>query len=235
MGCNSCSNITLPGVAGTSGTQGSEGVRGIQGLTGPAGPSVSVIEIDTNAQNGNTSAYPASGSPNKRVVIPANTWEVEDDMVELEMMFQTNGKYTAGAGGPFMKVELGGSPVKVYCGNANNEVDFLSDLSIKGGQNQIVKMKVHLPMTALSGTGSIMPILETSVYGGTLAGTEYFSLAYDTTSPMSASYGRCDATTGVAVTGAVNLDVYMKNTYSGPITPSFNLIYYKLLSYKKIV
>ena len=48
-------------------------------------------------------------------------------MVELEMMFQTSGKYTPNSE-PFMKIELGGVPVKIYCGNVNNEVAFTSDM-----------------------------------------------------------------------------------------------------------
>ena len=71
-------------------------------------------------------------------------------------------------------------------------------------------MKIQLPMTA---AGSVMPILETSVYSGTSAGTEYFSLAYDTSSPVSSSYGRCDATTGLTLNSSIDLDVYMKDTY----------------------
>jgi hypothetical protein len=228
MGCNSCSNITLPGVAGSQGADGTQGPQGPIGNPGPAGASVSVIEIDTSPVTGRTSDY--QSTPNKRVSIPADTWENVDDMVELEVMFQTSGKYTPNSE-PFMKIELGGVPVKIYCGNVNNEVAFKSDVGIRSGQNQIVKMKIQLPMTA---AGSVMPILETSVYSGTSAGTEYFSLAYDTSSPVSSSYGRCDATTGLTLNSSIDLDVYMKDTYVGDNPQSFNMIYYKLLSYKKI-
>ena len=228
MGCNSCSDITLPGVAGSQGASGNQGPQGPIGNPGPAGSSVSVIEIDTSIVASRESNYPSS--PNKRVSIPADTWKVVDDMVELELMFQTSGKYAPGSE-PFMKVELGGFPVKIYCGNVNNEIAFRSDMAIRGGQNQIVKMKIQLPMTD---AGSVMPILETSVYAGTSAGTEKFSLAYDTSSPISSSYGRCDATTGLTLNSSIDLDVYMKDTYSGETPQSFNMIYYKLLSYKKI-
>ena len=87
MGCNSCSSITLPGVSGSQGADGTQGPQGPIGNPGPAGASVSVIEIDTSPVTGRTSDY--QSTPNKRVSIPADTWENVDDMVELEMMFIT--------------------------------------------------------------------------------------------------------------------------------------------------
>ena len=227
MGCNSCSNITLPGSAGASGTPGGEGIRGPQGLTGPQGPSVSVIEIDTDAHNGNTSAYPASGSPNKRVVIPANTWQNIDDLVELEMMFQFRSKYGPSTAYPVIKVELGGLPVRVSCLNFNNELDFWNNVGRLGSDNNILKVRLELPMTAI---GSVMPILQTTLLKGTGTGNETHSLSAQQTQE---TYGRCDATSGLTLSGPLDLDVYMKNYVADD--SSFNMVYYKLLSYKKIV
>lgn len=229
MGCNSCSNITLPGNAGTQGAPGPPGNPGSPGAPGADGASVSVLDVDFTQYNGAVPSYPST--PQKSVTIPADTWKNVDDMLELEMMFQTRGKVYSGSE-PHLKVEVGGAVVDLYTPNANTQLDFFSDLGVNPSSNNIVKVRLQLPMFQNNATvGRIRPVIETDVFTGTNSGNEYYSIS----ASAKSIYGRSTNLVIVGdITTAVPIDVYMM--HSDPTTPlPFKMVYYKLLSYKKIV
>lgn len=229
MGCNSCSNISLPGNSGPAGADGGQGPQGPIGNTGPAGASVSVLDVDFTVYTGAVPSFPIA--PQKSVTIPADIWENEHDIVELEMMFQAKGKVHPGSE-PLLKIKVGPSDVDLYSPNPNNELAFFSDLTMSTTLNNIIKVKVQLPMSNLAGTqGTIRPVLETDVFRGTSNGQEYYSIS----SGASSIYGRSDNSFVVAdVTASTPIEVYMMHSDPTGALP-FNMVYYKLLSYKKIV
>ena len=215
MSCNSCSNITLPGSAG------------VAGPTGAAGASVSVLDVDFTLYNGSVSAYPVT--PQKTVIIPAHTWENEHDMLELEMMFQCRGKVYSGIE-PRLMIKVDGQALELYTPNANNQLDFYTDLGMSYSDNNIVKVRLQLPMFVKTGNaGRMRPVIETDVFTGTNGGSEYYSLA----DSAKSIYGRSLQLLVVGdITADVNMDVFMM--HDAPGLP-FAMVYYKLLSYKKIV
>ncbi len=229
MGCNSCSNITLPGNSGPAGADGGQGPQGPIGNTGPAGASVSVLDVDFTVYDGAVPSFPIT--PQKSVTIPADIWENEHDIVELEMMFQAKGKVHPGSE-PLLKIKVGPSDVALYSPNPNNEIAFSSDLNMSPNDNNIVKIRLQLPMFNLAGTqGTIRPVLETDVFRGTSNGQEYYSIS----NGASSIYGRSDNSFVVAdVTASTPIEVYMMHSDPTRALP-FNMVYYKLLSYKKIV
>ena len=229
MGCNSCSNITLPGNSGPAGADGGQGPQGPIGNTGPAGASVSVLDVDFTVYTGAVPSFPII--PQKSVTIPADIWENEHDIVELEMMFQAKGKVHPGSE-PLLKIKVGPMDVDLYSPNPNNELAFSTNLNMSPALNNIIKVKVQLPMFNLAGTqGTIRPVLETDVFRGTSNGQEYYSIS----SGASSIYGRSDNSFVVAdVTASTPIEVYMMHSDPTGALP-FNMVYYKLLSYKKIV
>jgi len=228
MGCNSCSNITLPGNAGSQGAQGQQGQQGPIGNPGPAGPSASVLDIDFNVYDGAVSSFPII--PQKSVTIPADTWKNEHDMLELEMMFQAKGKVSR-LNQPSIKIKVGSSDVDLYSLNSNNQIDFYDDLNMNPNDNNIVKIRLQLPMSQLTGTqGTISPVIETDIFTGTSNGQQYYSIS----GPANSIYGRSNNSFVVGdVTASTPIELYMRQNDSTPLP--FNLVYYKLLSYKKIV
>ena len=228
MGCNSCSNITLPGNAGSQGAPGEQGIAGLNGAQGPAGPSASVLDVDFTVYDGAASSFPIT--PQKSVTIPADTWENEHDMLELEMMFQAEGKVSR-LSQPSIKIKVGSSNVDLYSPNPNNQLDFFDDLSMNPNDNNIVKIRLQLPMSQLTGTqGTIIPVIETDVFTGTSNGQEYYSIS----GPVNSIYGRSASSFVVGdVTASTPIELYMMYSASTPLP--LNLVYYKLLSYKKIV
>lgn len=231
MGCNSCSNITLPGAVGSQGAPGEQGTAGPIGPQGPAGASVSVLDVDFTVYDGFVSSFPIV--PQKSVIIPADTWENEHDMLELEMMFQAKGK-VARLNQPSIKIKVGSSDVDLYSANPNNQIDFFDDLKMSANDNNIVKIRLQLPMSQLTGTqGTIIPVIETDMFTGTSNGQEYYSIS----GPVKSIYGRSNNSFVVGdVTGPSPIELYMMHSTSAAVeAASFKLIYYKLLSYKKIV
>jgi hypothetical protein len=293
MSCNSCSNITLPGVVGPAGAAGSNGSNGADGdhivvlkvykrasstpaqpgassydfstltLTPPAGwstsvPSgtdpcyvshgtasvtppatvdssitwtnppeiafengadgVSIIEIDT-ALGGGTTSQTSPTTPQKSFNIPANTWQNDGDMVELEIMavgelFQD--------GFHKIYITIGSAPVPI-------DLDALFTAALASGYvgcEARIEPFMHLKLQlSMSSVGTITPITDFQAGGGIYS--------VESTNPLSTagylSKHRGANLTGVPVSGIVPIDVYMVSVDG---TVSVKLFYFKLTSYK---
>jgi hypothetical protein len=253
MSCNSCSNITLPGVVGPAGAVGDAGATGPSstitvgtvtsgtpaavvdvgtpgaaqfnftippGATGPIGPNgVSIIEIDTSLGGGVTSQTSPT-TPQKSFNIPANTWENDGDMVELEIM--AVGELFQGDGFHKIYITIGSAPVPI-------DLDALFTAAIASGYvgcEARIEPFMHLKLQlSMSSVGTITPITDFSSGGGIYS--------VESTNPFSKagyfSKHRGANLTGVPVSGIVPIDVYMVSVNG---TVNVKLFYFKLTSYK---
>jgi len=252
MSCNSCSNITLPGVAGPAGAPGAAGPIGPSstitvgtvtsgtpaavvdvgtpgaaqfnftippGATGPTGPNgVSIIEIDTTLGAGITSQTSPT-TPQKSFNIPANTWQNDGDMVELEIMAVGE---EVDVFFHYIYITIGSTPVAIDLDNY-----FTSALgSGYIGGPATIEPFMHLKLQlSMSSVGTITPVTDFQAIAG------IYSL--ESTNPLSkaeyASKQKGVNLTGVPVSGIVPIDVYM---VSGLASASVKLFYFKLTSYK---
>ena len=253
MSCNSCSNITLPGVAGPAGAVGNAGAIGPSstitvgtvtsgtpaavvdvgtagaaqfnftippGATGPQGPNgVSIIEIDT-ALGGGTTSQTSPSSAQKSFNIPANTWQTDGDMVELEIM--AVGELFQGDGFHKIYITIGSAPVPI-------DLDALFTAALASGYvgcEARIEPFMHLKLQlSMSSVGTITPITDFQAGGGIYS--------VESTNPLSTagyfSKHRGANLTGVPVSGIVPIDVYMVSVDG---TVSVKLFYFKLTSYK---
>jgi hypothetical protein len=253
MSCNSCSNITLPGVVGPAGAVGDAGATGPSstitvgtvtsgtpaavvdvgtpgaaefnftiptGATGPIGPNgVSIIEIDTSLGGGVTSQTSPT-TPQKSFNIPANTWENDGDMVELEIM--AVGELFQGDGFHKIYITIGSAPVPI-------DLDALFTTALASGyvgSDSKIEPLMHLKLQLSMGiTGTLTPVTDFSSDAGiySIESTDPFSNA------RYVSKHRGAQLTGVPVSGIVPIDVYMVSVDG---TVSVKLFYFKLTSYK---
>jgi hypothetical protein len=253
MSCNSCSNITLPGVVGPAGAVGDAGATGPSstitvgtvtsgtpaavvdvgtpgaaefnftiptGATGPIGPNgVSIIEIDTSLGGGVTSQTSPT-TPQKSFNIPANTWENDGDMVELEIM--AVGELFQGDGFHKIYITIGSAPVPI-------DLDVLFTAALASGyvgSDSKIEPLMHLKLQLSMGiTGTLTPVTDFSSDAGiySIESTDPFSNA------RYVSKHRGAQLTGVPVSGIVPIDVYMVSVDG---TVSVKLFYFKLTSYK---
>jgi hypothetical protein len=255
MSCNSCSNVTLPGVVGPAGAIGATGAtgpsstitvgtvttgaagspaavvdvgtlgaaqfnftipQGIQGIQGPAG--VSVIEIDTSLGGGVTSQTSPT-TPQKSFNIPANTWQNDGDMVELEIMAVGE---SFDIGYHRIYITIGSAPVPI-------DIDALFSTWLANGyvgSESKIEPLMHLKLQLSMGiTGTLTPVTDFRSDAG------IYSI--ESTNPFSnaryVSKHRGAQLTGVPVSGIVPIDVYMVSVDG---TVSVKLFYFKLTSYK---
>jgi len=255
MSCNSCSNVTLPGVVGPAGAIGATGAtgpsstitvgtvttgaagspaavvdvgtpgaaqfnftipQGIQGIQGPAG--VSVIEIDTSLGGGVTSQTSPT-TPQKSFNIPANTWQNDGDMVELEIMAVGE---SFDIGYHRIYITIGSAPVPI-------DIDALFSTWLANGyvgSESRIEPLMHLKLQLSMGiTGTLTPVTDFRSDAG------IYSI--ESTNPFSnaryVSKHRGAQLTGVPVSGIVPIDVYMVSVDG---TVSVKLFYFKLTSYK---
>jgi hypothetical protein len=253
MSCNSCSNITLPGVAGPAGAVGDAGATGPSstitvgtvtsgtpaavvdvgtpgaaqfnftippGATGPTGPNgVSIIEIDT-ALGGGTTSQTSPTTPQKSFDIPANTWQNDGDMVELEIM--AVGELFQGDGFHKIYITIGSAPVPI-------DLDVLFTAALASGYvgcEARIEPFMHLKLQlSMSSVGTITPVTDFQAPAGIYS--------VESTNPLSTagyfSKHRGANLTGVPVGGIVPIDVYMVSVNG---TVSVKLFYFKLTSYK---
>ena len=255
MSCNSCSNVTLPGVVGPAGAIGATGAtgpsstitvgtvttgaagspaavvdvgtpgaaqfnftipQGIQGIQGPAG--VSVIEIDTSLGGGVTSQTSPT-TPQKSFNIPANTWQNDGDMVELEIMAVGE---SFDIGYHRIYITIGSAPVPI-------DIDALFSTWLANGyvgSESRIEPLMHLKLQLSMGiTGTLTPVTDFRSDAGiySIESTDPFSNA------RYVSKHRGAQLTGVPVSGIVPIDVYMVSVDG---TVSVKLFYFKLTSYK---
>lgn len=261
MSCNSCSNITLPGVQGPQGPTGDDGPvgpsstitvgtvttgaagspasvvdvgtpgaaefdftipQGVEGDQGPAG--VSVIEIDTVLSGGATNQISAI-TPQKSFDIPADTWQNDGDMVELEIM--AVGEFFDGAF-PNMYhrilVTLGEAPGTIYNIDMDSIFTYFFGNGYIGSYSRLepfMHLRVQLSM---SSTGTITPITDFYSSSGSYS-DESTALGDDN----YISKQRGANLTGVPVSSDIPLKVYM---ISPDASVSAKLFYFKLTSYK---
>jgi hypothetical protein len=261
MSCNSCSNITLPGVAGPAGAPGAAGAAGngivsvsFQSTTNPGGtPAVagytdtyritytdattfdydivngtvgtngtngtSIIEIDT-ALGGGTTSQTSPSSAQKSFNIPANTWQTDGDMVELEIM--AVGELFQGDGFHKIYITIGSAPVPI-------DLDALFTATLASGYvgcEAKIEPFMHLKLQlSMSSVGTITPVTDFQANVGIYS--------VESTNPLSTagyvSKHRGANLTGVPVGGIVPIDVYMVSVDG---TVSVKLFYFKLTSYK---
>ena len=255
MSCNSCSNVTLPGVVGPAGAVGPPGAAGSigpsstitvgtvtsgspaavvnvgttgaaifdftipTGATGPIGPhGVSIIEIDTSLGGGVTSQTSPT-TPQKSFNIPANTWQNDGDMVELEIMAVGE---SFDIGYHRIYITIGSAPVPI-------DIDALFSTWFANGyvgSESRIEPLMHLKLQLSMGiTGTLTPVTDFRSDAG------IYSI--ESTNPFSnaryVSKHRGAQLTGVPVSGIVPIDVYMVSVDG---TVSVKLFYFKLTSYK---
>ena len=261
MSCNSCSNITLPGVQGPQGPAGDAGPigpsstitvgtvttgvagspasvvdvgtpgaaefdftipQGSQGIQGPAG--VSVIEIDTVLSGGATNQTSAI-TPQKSFDIPADTWQNDGDMVELEIM--AVGEEFDGVFPNIhhkILVTLGEAPGTIYNIDMDSGFTYFYGSGYIGWASRIEPF-MHLRLQlSMSSTGTLTPITDFYSCGGDYPGE---STALSDSQYVSKKKGA--NLTGVPVSSDIPIKVYM---ISPDASVSAKLFYFKLTSYK---
>ena len=258
MSCNSCSNVTLPGVVGPAGAVGDAGATGPSstitvgtvtsgtpaavvdvgtpgaaqfnftippGATGPIGPNgVSIIEIDT-VLGGGVTAQTSAVTAQKSFNIPANTWQNDGDMVELEIM--AVGEFFDGAFPNIYHrifVTLGEAPGTIYPIDMDSMFTYFFGNGYIGSYARFepfMHLRVQLSM---SSTGTITPITDFYSSSGSYS-DESTALGDD----KYISKQRGANLTGVPVSSDIPLKVYM---VSPDASASAKLFYFKLTSYK---
>ena len=189
------------------------------GATGSIGPNgVSIIEIDTSLGGGVTSQTSPT-TPQKSFNIPANTWENDGDMVELEIMAVGE---SFDIGYHRIYITIGSAPVPI-------DIDALFSTWLANGyvgSESRIEPLMHLKLQLSMGiTGTLTPVTDFRSDAG------IYSI--ESTNPFSnaryVSKHRGAQLTGVPVSGIVPIDVYMVSVDG---TVSVKLFYFKLTSYK---
>jgi hypothetical protein len=256
MSCNSCSNITLPGVAGPTGAVGDAGATGPSstitvgtvtsgtpaavvdvgtpgaaqfnftippGAQGPVGPAgVSIIEIDT-ALGGGTTSQTSPTTPQKSFDIPANTWQNDGDMVELEIM-AVGEEYDGNFPDIYHRiyVTIGSAPVAIDMDNLFTAWYGSGYIGWASRVEPLMHLKLQLSM---SSTGTLTPV--TDFYASSGIYSEETTDAFGDSEYTSKQRGT--SLTGVAVGTDIPINVYVVSADS---SVSVKLFYFKLTSYK---
>lgn len=229
MSCNSCSNITLPGVAGPQGPQGPQGVAGTNGTNGTNGidgadgadgvNGVSIIEVDT-AQGALSSS--AIGTTNQTsdttyrdFTIAANTWETVDDIVELELMLVGEG-YDAVNAWHKLWVKIDG---------INVDLGLPGYVIAPSRMSPFMYLKIQFVLSDAA-TPKIIPIADYSYQYG-----DYTNLSsIGNTSSSDYRIRGAEITLSNPISGAIDISV---SPVSANASATVNLFYAKLTSYKK--
>jgi hypothetical protein len=219
MSCNSCSNITLPGVVGPAGAVGAQGIQGIQGIQGdPGDPGIqgdpgdigadgtTVLEVDFTEYIEDQNTFSVVS---KSFNIPADSWEVNGDIVELEAIFVTD---NTTSGYYQVRVELGTNIIAL--------IPTLNDVYITGKRN-FLNLKVQL---VLSASGEVTPITESATSLGA-----WYSLNWGS-GTLSTSIYRGPQITGLNTAAIIPLKVYLVSSVTGK---NIKMFYYKIISLKK--
>tara|TARA_R110000868_G_scaffold329218_3_gene590082 strand:- start:393 stop:1007 length:615 start_codon:yes stop_codon:yes gene_type:complete len=204
MSFNSCSNITLPGVAGPAGAVGAQGIQGIQGDIGADGTTVLEVDFTEYIEDQNTFSVVS-----KSFNIPADSWEVNNDIVELEAIFVTE---NTTSGYYQVRVELGTNIVAL--------MPTWNDVYITSKSN-FLNLKVQL---VLSASGEVTPITESATSPGAWYSINW---AYE---KLSTSIYRGPQITGLNTAAIIPLKVYLVSSVTGK---NIKMFYYKLTSLKK--
>jgi len=258
MSCNSCSNVTLPGVVGPAGAVGPQGDPGSIGPsstitvgsvisgspaavvdvgtpgaatfdftipTGAQGVSgTSIIEIDTVLGGGVTNQTSPT-TAQKSFDIPADTWQNDGDMVELEVM--AVGDFFDGAFPNVYHrifVTLGDTPGTIYPIDMDSIFTYFYGSGYIGSQSRwepFMHLKLQLSM---SSTGTLTPI--TDFYSSSGSYSDESTALGD---GQYVSKQRGANLTGVPVTSDIPIKVYM---VSPDASVNLKLFYFKLTSYK---
>lgn len=258
MSCNSCSNVTLPGVVGPAGPAGPQGNPGSIGpsstitvgtvtsgspaavvdvgtpgaaifdFTIPTGAQgnngVSIIEIDT-VLGGGVTTQTSAVTAQKSFDIPANTWQNDGDMVELEIM--AVGEFFDGAFPNIhhrIFVTLGEAPGTIYNIDMDDMFTSFYGSGYIGWASRIEPF-MHLKLQlSMSSTGTLTPITDFYSSSGSYSDE---STALGDGEYISKQRGA--NLTGVPVSSDIPLKVYM---VSPDASASAKLFYFKLTSYK---
>ena len=228
MSCNSCSNVTLPGVVGPAGSPGPNGTngtngngivstswtsnsggdpQGTQGTTDTytityddATTSTFLVTNGANGTNGTNGTTVIEvdfteyiedqntfSSVQKSFNVPADSWEVNGDIVELEAIFVTD---DTTSGYYQVRVELGTTVVAL--------IPTLNDVYITR-KNNFLNLKVQL---VLSASGEVTPITESATSLGA-----WYSLNWGS-GILSTSIYRGPQITGLNTAAIIPLKVY---------------------------
>jgi hypothetical protein len=264
MSCNSCSNITLPGVQGPQGPAGTNGAPGTDGdgFTGgsydggtgivtftsddglgfsttdlrgaPGANGVSILHYDVAQGAFSASAIgttnQTTATTRRSFSIPANTWEIEGDMVEVELMM-IGEPYEAGDFSFFSRhsvyLELDGNPI---------EIDYISTGLAAPGyagcsafHGPLIHLKTQLILTDVA-TKNIIPITDFESKPGIYSGLT--SDTYITAKGSEYNFNHRGASTNpsTALDAPMNLKVSATSVDS---SVNVNMFYAKITSYKK--
>ena len=243
MSCNSCSNITLPGVAGPAGAVGDAGTPGATGPsstitvgTVTSGTPAAVVDVGTpGAAQFNFTIPPGVGP-----IGPNGTTVLEVDFTE-QITAQTS--YSAvqkSFAVPADTWETVDDVVRLEClfvatdsttgyytirveldSNVVDMIITFNDLWLVGKQNFL-----HLTVDfVLSASGEVTPIIVSDLSTGA-------PYANNQSGATPTRYiRRCSAITGLTTSGALDIDVSMVSSAGSPY--NIKMFYYKLISMKK--
>jgi len=183
------------------------GVKGIDGANGSGTNGTTVLEVDLTEYEEDQNSFSA---PSKTFTIPADTWETEDDIVELEMMLISEPSDTIYQ----IRVDLDG--------NIINMTDAPNVIASLGGRYYHVKLQL-----VLSGADEVTPVLKSSQ--GIVTASDYSNNVF--AGQLSQVYERVgDPTTGLDPSTDLDLEVYLVSSVTNE---NIKLFYYKLTSMKK--
>jgi hypothetical protein len=276
MSCNSCSNVTLPGVVGPTGAAGADGTdgRGITSIvfystTNPVGTAGVAGYVDTyritytdnttvdyNVANGADGAPGANGvsilhydvaqgtfsasaigitnqttaTTKRSFIIPENTWEIEGDMVEVELMM-IGERYESAFFGLLDRhnvyLELDGNPIEIDHINTTLGAPGYAGCSAINGP--LIHLKTQLILTDVA-TKNIIPITDFESKPGIYS--DLTSDTYITSKGDEYNFNHRGSSTNpsTALDAQMNLKVSATSVDS---SVSVNMFYAKITSYKK--
>ena len=276
MSCNSCSNVTLPGVVGPAGADGAAGAagtngngivstswtsnsggdpQGTQGTTDTytityddATTSTFLVTNGANGTDGVTILHydVAQGSFSPTAIgttsqvtpvikrafsIPANTWETNGDMIELEIMaigqrFEKPAglfSYTAHS----IYVDLDGNPIEmdIFLTAAGSPGYVYAESRLE----PLLHLKLQLMLTD-SGLKSILPITDFKSNHGTFTDLSSANVITGSQSSNNWNHRGVITTPGPALNAPITLNV---SAVSADVSVNINMFYAKITSYKK--
>jgi hypothetical protein len=272
MSCNSCSNVTLPGVVGPAGAVGPPGAAGSigpsstitvgtvtsgspaavvdvgttgaaifdftipPGAEGPIGPNgVTILHYDVAQGSFSPTAIGTTnqGAPviKRAFSIPANTWETNGDMIELEIMAigqkfeKPDGLFSFTAHSIY--VDLDGNPIEMD--NYLTQLGSPGYVYAESRLEPLLHLKLQLMLTD-SGLKSILPITDFESNPGIFTRLSSADIFANFQSSNNWNHRGVITTPGPALNAPITLNV---SAVSADVSVNINMFYAKITSYKK--
>ena len=244
MSCNSCSNVTLPGVvgpagpvgpAGTNGSNGTNGTNGTNGADGADGVNgVSILHYDVAQGAFSASAIgttnQTTATTKRSFIIPADTWEIEGDMVEVELMmigepYETS--FLAWFDRHNVYLELDGNPIEIdYVSTTLGTPGYAGCLAFYG---PLIHLKTQLILTDVA-TKNIIPITDFESKPGIYSGLTSDTYINAKGSEYNFNHRGASTNPSTALDAPMNLKV---SALSVDSSVNVNMFYAKITKYKK--